>query len=209
MTFDEHLDAWQDYTGSPWGRIRYAVVAHALAREVERLGTGPLRVLDVGGGDGLDVLPLAQAGHAVTILDTSASMLAAADNSAARRGAALETRLGGIDQLVHLGEFDLVLCHFLLQYRPPGTADLAALVQAVRPGGLLSSTRATAAGSPTTCSPTRMPSGTRRTSSQCSSSSSRCATGSRTEGSGCSGSSWRSEREYPLPRGRKCHTIDH
>jgi len=138
VTFDEHLDAWHDYTGSPWGRIRYAVVAHALAREVERLGPGPLRVLDVGGGDGLDVLRVAQAGHDVTILDTSKSMLAAAAGSAERRGAAVETRPGGIDQLGDLGEFDVVLCHLLLQLRPPGTADLAALVQAVRPGGLLS-----------------------------------------------------------------------
>ena len=138
VNFDAHLEEWQDYTASKGGRIRYAVVARALAREVERLGTGPLRVLDVGGGDGLDVLPLAQAGHEVTLLDRSEPMLAAARASASRRGVALETRPGGLDNLGDLGTFDLVLCHFVLQYRPAGPADVHALVDVVRPGGLLS-----------------------------------------------------------------------
>lgn len=138
MAFDAHLTDWQDYTATPWGRIRYAVVAATLAREVDRIGGGPLRILDVGGGDGLDTLPLAAAGHDVTVLDTSEPMLATARASAERRGTPLETRCGSVDDLAELGGFDLVLCHFLLQYRPEGAGDLAALVAAVRPGGLLS-----------------------------------------------------------------------
>jgi S-adenosylmethionine-dependent methyltransferase len=138
MQTDERLAAWQDYTATPWGRIRYAVVAHALAREIDRLGGGHLRILDVGGGDGLDVLPLAQAGHDVTVVDPSEAMLAAARASASRRGVAIDARVGSIDDLTGLGEFDLVLCHFLLQCRAPGTADLAALLGTVRRGGLVS-----------------------------------------------------------------------
>lgn len=138
MAFDAHLTDWQDYTATPWGRIRYAVVAATLAREVGRIGGGPLRILDVGGGDGLDALPLAAAGHDVTVLDTSEPMLARARASAERRGTPIETRHGSIDDLAGLGRFDLVLCHFLLQYRLEGASDLAALVAAVRPGGLLS-----------------------------------------------------------------------
>jgi len=137
VTFDD-LDAWHDYAGSPWGRIRYAVVAHTLAREIDRLGGGPLRILDVGGGDGLDVLPLAQAGHDVTVVDTSEAMLAAARASATRRGVAIDTRVGSLDDLTGLRDFDLVLCHFLLQYRAPATGDLAALLATARPGGLVS-----------------------------------------------------------------------
>jgi S-adenosylmethionine-dependent methyltransferase len=47
---------------------------------------------------------------------------------------------GSIDDLVaSVGDgYDLVLCHFLLQYRPPGTGDLERLAAAVRPGGRLS-----------------------------------------------------------------------
>jgi len=138
MHTDERLAAWQEYTAAPWGRIRYAVVAHTLARQIDRLGGGPLRILDVGGGDGLDVLPLAQPGHHVTVVDPSEAMLAAARMSATRRGVAIDARVGGIDDLTGLREFDLVLCHFLLQYRAPGTADLAALLGTVRRGGLLS-----------------------------------------------------------------------
>ncbi len=135
--FDEHLEAWRSYTTSPWGRLRYAVVRTTLAREVARLGGGPLRVLDAGGGDGLDALPLARAGHDVTLLDPSEPLLASARETADRDQVHLTTRLGGLDD-VDGGDFDLVLCHFVLQYRPAGDADLRRLVAAVRPGGLLS-----------------------------------------------------------------------
>jgi hypothetical protein len=30
--FDEHLDAWRAWQRTPWGRIRYRVVAETLAR---------------------------------------------------------------------------------------------------------------------------------------------------------------------------------
>ena len=53
--FSEKLASWREYTESPWARIRYAVVEETIRREAEALG-GRLRVLDVGGGDGLDAL---------------------------------------------------------------------------------------------------------------------------------------------------------
>ena len=66
----DQLDAWRAYAATPWGRIRYAVVEETLRRETARLGAG-LRILDVGGGDGRDAIPLARRGHRVTILDRS------------------------------------------------------------------------------------------------------------------------------------------
>ena len=69
--FDEQQRAWQEYTATPWARIRYAVVAETLRRNLDALDQERLRVLDVGGGDGLDALPLARAGHDVTMLDPS------------------------------------------------------------------------------------------------------------------------------------------
>lgn len=132
--FDEHRDGWLTYTAAPWSRIRYAVVRQALADHLgdATAGAPRLRVLDVGGADGLDALPLARLGHDVTVLDPAPELLA----DARERG--LHTRLGGIDDLPDLEPVDALLCHYVLQYRPDEAADLARLVAAIRPGGLLS-----------------------------------------------------------------------
>ena len=136
--FDKHQQAWGEYTSSPWARIRYAVVGHTLERSLSDLGPGPHRILDVGGGDGADALPLAAAGHEVTVLDPSETMLAAAAAKAEAAGLDVVTVLGGLSDAAGLGEYDAVLCHFVLQYRPDERADVAALAPSVRPGGLLS-----------------------------------------------------------------------
>lgn len=147
--FDDHLAAWREYCASPWARIRYAVVAETLSRNLDALGDAPLRVLDVGGGDGRDSLPLAAAGHQVTILDPSASMLAGARAAADGLGVAdrVDTVTGSIDDLSAAGPaWDVVLCHFVLRYRPAGADDVPALVAAVRRGGVLSVLDANPAG---------------------------------------------------------------
>lgn len=133
--FDAHREDWRGYTATPWGRIRYAVVGHVLADHLA--GRPGSRVLDVGGADGLDALPLLRAGHDVTVLDPAPRLLA----DAAAVG--LATRAAGIDDLADpaladLVPADVVLCHYVLQYRPDETADLRALAAALRPGGLLS-----------------------------------------------------------------------
>lgn len=138
-TFDEHACAWQEWAESPWGRIRFAVVRHTLKRTLD--GAGPMRILDVGGGDGRDAVPLAELGHEVTVLDTSSALLPLARERAADAGVAgrVRTIAGSIDDLDDLADgYDLVVCHFLLQYRPDTAADVRRLSRAVRPGGLLS-----------------------------------------------------------------------
>lgn len=134
--FSDRLAAWRDYTASPWGRIRYAVTAEVLRRHAEELGH-PLRVIDVGGGDAMDSLPLARAGHDVTVLDPSQAWLEEAERRAADAGTSLTTVHGGLDDLPD-GQWDLVLCHFVLQYRPAGVGDTSRLARLVRPGGRLS-----------------------------------------------------------------------
>jgi S-adenosylmethionine-dependent methyltransferase len=135
--FSERLAAWRSYTDSPWGRIRYAVVEETLRRETSKLGP-ELRILDVGGGDGMDSLPLARAGHDVTILDQSSSWLEEARRRAGEAGVRVQTVQGDIGDSPSLPEFDVVLCHFVLQYRPAGTRDLAVLADYTRRGGLVS-----------------------------------------------------------------------
>ncbi len=135
--FSERLAAWRNYTESPWGRIRYAVVEETLRRETSKLG-GVLRILDVGGGDGMDALPLAQAGHDVTILDQSSSWLDEAGRRAADAGTRVRAVVGDLTDPPQLGEFDVVLCHFVLQYRPADADDLARLAHYTRAGGFVS-----------------------------------------------------------------------
>ena len=122
-SFDEKLAQWQDWCEAPWGRLRFTVVRETLRRQAEALGgaRGGLRVLDVGGGDGRDAIALAEAGHHVTVLDPAPTWLAEARHRAARLGVSdrLSTIEGSIDDLQAAGtDYDLVLCHFVLHYRP-------------------------------------------------------------------------------------------
>lgn len=133
--FAEKLTQWREYVESPWGRLRYTIVGEVLARETA--GLGPLRVLDVGGGDAMDSLPLALAGHEVTLVDPTGTWLAEAGRWATEAGAKIELVEAGLDDLPE-GEWDLVLCHYVLQYRPADADDVRTLASRVRPGGRLS-----------------------------------------------------------------------
>lgn len=82
-TFDAKLDAWRRQQAEPWMQLRYRIVQAHLACHLEG---SPLQVLDVGGGNGADALPLAGQGHHVTIADYSPAMLAEARDTAARAG---------------------------------------------------------------------------------------------------------------------------
>lgn len=135
--FDEHQAAWDEYRASPWGRLRYELVARTLS---QRFGRERLRIIDVGGGDGGDALPLVHAGHDVTVLDSSREMLA----RAAEAGVA--TREGSLDDENLPTGFDAVLCHFVLQYRSDLSADVRRLARLLRADGILSLIVPTAPG---------------------------------------------------------------
>jgi S-adenosylmethionine-dependent methyltransferase len=140
--FDQRMAEWRAFRATPWGRLRFLIVAHTLAATIARLGGGSWRILDVGGGDGGDALPLALAGHEVTVFDPSAPMLAKVAEDAVEAGVARRVRgiQGDIDAIAGLeGQgFDLVLCHFVLQYLDALDGPLAKLLQALKPGGYIS-----------------------------------------------------------------------
>ncbi|MFR9773796.1 methyltransferase domain-containing protein [Nocardia sp. SC052] len=81
--FDDKFDEFARWQASPWGRLRYTTAA---ANLTAHLPAGPLDILDVGGGNGLDALELAARGHHVTIADISEQSLAEARAAAAHRG---------------------------------------------------------------------------------------------------------------------------
>ena len=138
--FDSGIDRWRAEQRMPWSQIKYTVTRANLRRHV---AGDTLRVLDAGGGNGLDSLPLAAAGHHVTIVDYSAAMLADAAHSAAALGAqdrvaTHQADLLALPRLFPEPAFDLALCHNVLQYVDDLPALLAALAATLRPGGLLS-----------------------------------------------------------------------
>ncbi|MEV7420899.1 methyltransferase domain-containing protein [Streptomyces sp. NPDC089919] len=104
-----------------------------------------LRILDVGMGQGTQVLRLARAGHKVTGLESDPEMLAAARRELAGEPAGIRERVrvmegDGRETGAHFlpGSFDVVLCHGVLMYVPEPDALLAALARMLAPGGLLS-----------------------------------------------------------------------
>jgi len=118
------------------------VVWAVLRAELDRAGR-PLTVLDVGGGTGGFAVPLATAGHRVTVIDASPDALAALTRRAAEAGVADRVRAiqGDGDALAELAapeSADVVLCHSLLEVvDDPGTV-VKSLAAVLHPGGVAS-----------------------------------------------------------------------
>jgi S-adenosylmethionine-dependent methyltransferase len=100
-------------------------------------------VLDVGGGTGGFAVPLAEAGHRVTVVDASPDALAALTRRADEAGVAgrISAVQGDGDRLAELiapGSVDLILCHSLLEVVDDPRTVVDALAAALRPGGAAS-----------------------------------------------------------------------
>jgi 2-polyprenyl-3-methyl-5-hydroxy-6-metoxy-1,4-benzoquinol methylase len=106
-------------------------------------GAEVLDVLDLGGGSGVAAVPVAELGHRVTVVDTSADALAtlqrrAADAGVADRVAAVQGEVERLPGTVGAAAYDLVLCHSLLEVVDDPAATLATVAGALRPGGCAS-----------------------------------------------------------------------
>jgi S-adenosylmethionine-dependent methyltransferase len=127
----------------PAGSVRTAVVWEVLSAvlaEADPASHG-LVVVDAGGGTGGFAVPLAQAGHQVTVVDPSPDSLAALQRRAAERGLAVKAVQGDVSdlpQLVAPGQADLVLCHSVLEVVDDAGAALKAVAATLRPKGRLS-----------------------------------------------------------------------
>jgi SAM-dependent methyltransferase len=121
--------------------LRTAAVWAVLRPEIE--GRESLVVLDVGGGTGGFAVPLAEAGHRVTVVDASPDALAALTRRAAEAGVAerIIAVQGDGDRLAELvapASIDLILCHSLLEVVDEPAEVVAALAATLRPGGTAS-----------------------------------------------------------------------
>jgi 2-polyprenyl-3-methyl-5-hydroxy-6-metoxy-1,4-benzoquinol methylase len=114
-----------------------------------------LRVLDLGGGSGNVAVVLAARGHDVTVVDPSADALATLRRRAQTAGAGDRVRgvQGDGDQLHEVlpalaggADFDLVVCHWVLEVVDDPETTLREIAGAVRPGGTVSVSTANRAG---------------------------------------------------------------
>jgi SAM-dependent methyltransferase len=128
---------------TPTQSARTAVVWEVLRRELDRSAGRTLRVVDVGGGTGGFAVPLAQAGHLVTVVDASPDALAAltrraAEANAGDRVSAVQGDADRLADLIDPASADLVLCHSLLEVVDSPDEVAAALASVLRPGGAAS-----------------------------------------------------------------------
>ncbi|MGQ0838734.1 class I SAM-dependent methyltransferase [Actinokineospora sp.] len=146
MTVD-WVGACRDWRGS------HASTEATLVRHLDT----PRRILDAAGGTGREAVRLALRGHEVTVLDPAGAMLTTAMDHADAAGVAdrvhvVQAMAEDAPDLFGTHDFDVVLCHNLLQYAQDRVAMLRALVAPLRPGGLLSVLSPTpASGDPFAC----------------------------------------------------------
>lgn len=135
--FDNGFSQWQDYQQAPWGRLRYRV---AQANLRHHLPVPPARLLDLGGGNGLDTIPLVKLGYTAVLVDFSEEMVTHGQKLAEQEQVSdkVSFQIGDATQFVGKEEFDIILCHNLLQYVEDITAVLHNIYQTLRPGGIFS-----------------------------------------------------------------------
>lgn len=135
------------------GEIRLAVLERdfleyfSAAPFGEQQSTKPLRILDAGGGQAQFSLQFAKAGHSVVICDISAEMLKLAEQEVVAQGLVDRVRLihCAIQDLSHhldkeACDFDVVLCHAVLEWVAHPPELLNALMAYLKPQGFLSLT---------------------------------------------------------------------
>jgi S-adenosylmethionine-dependent methyltransferase len=124
------------------GRIGFELL---LGQVLDALPPAPATVVDAGGGTGQLAVALAGHGYRVTVVDTSAAMLATCAQRAADEGDELAGRVATVqgdaaDLPALLGEAnqDAAVCHDLLTRVEDQAALLASLAGVLTEGGVLS-----------------------------------------------------------------------
>jgi 2-polyprenyl-3-methyl-5-hydroxy-6-metoxy-1,4-benzoquinol methylase len=132
--FENDANRYAAYLGTPEGRLRVDLAFRNVQEFLPRSArTKGLRALDLGCGTGAAAVRLARLGIHVTLLDSSATMLALAERAIAEAGLSdkVAVKHGDCSQLADIlpkGSFDVILCHNLFEYVvDPGAVLLAAV----------------------------------------------------------------------------------
>lgn len=124
----------------PWAKLKYKLGQANLAKH---LGQNPMRILDVGGGNGLDSIPFAKQGHDVKIVDYSQEMLTDVQYRIVQEniGNQVTTHLADVKNILDVFpdlQFDLILCHNVLQYLDDVPSLLQNFTKLLKPEGVVS-----------------------------------------------------------------------
>jgi 2-polyprenyl-3-methyl-5-hydroxy-6-metoxy-1,4-benzoquinol methylase len=146
--FGTGASRYADYLQTTEGRLRLDLAwlnLHEFIRQAYAAdaGDGARRALDAGGGTGALALRLAGEGWNVSVLDSSAAMLALASASARRGGHSgnisfHEGEAERLGEIFATGTFDLVACHNVLEYVGEPSRVVRAAGAASKRGGLVS-----------------------------------------------------------------------
>jgi SAM-dependent methyltransferase len=124
------------------GRLGFELL---LGQVLDALPAAPATVVDAGGGTGQLAVALARRGYRVTVVDTSAAMLATCAQRATDAGAEVAERVTGIQGdaadlpgLLGPDSQDAAVCHDLLTRVDDQAVLLASLAGALAGGGVLS-----------------------------------------------------------------------
>lgn len=138
--------AWCERLGTVRDVVRQELVAGQLAAHLPSTGRTvvPLRVLDVGCGQGTQALRLARMGHRVVGVDVDAGLLEAARTTLTEEPPEIRSRVRlervSLQDLSDrfADPFDAVCCHGVVMYLPSLAEAVDALAALLRPGGVLS-----------------------------------------------------------------------
>ena len=128
--------------GTTKGRVRLEVLWTDLLTEIPEIARGGLSCLDAGGGAGHMTLHLARSGNTVVLSDPSTEMLNRAEE--AIRNAGLLDRVSLVRAPIQElrqqvgNQFDIVLCHAVLEWLADPKAALGQLLKFLKPNGRLS-----------------------------------------------------------------------
>jgi S-adenosylmethionine-dependent methyltransferase len=124
------------------GRVGFELL---LGQVLDALPAPPATVVDAGGGTGQLAVALARRGYRVTVVDTSAAMLATCAQRAADAGPEVLERVIGVQGdaadlpgLLGPAATEVAVCHDLVTLVEDPAALLASLAGVLREGGVLS-----------------------------------------------------------------------
>jgi S-adenosylmethionine-dependent methyltransferase len=138
--YDAVVDKWREWQSFPWSHLLYSISRPNIQRHLDNR---PIRILDVGGGNGFNSIYFAKQGHWVTLLDYSPAMLSEAKQAAEKEGVFeritfCQADVGVIQDFLHGQQFDLIICHLMIEFVSDPINALKHICELMTPGGLLS-----------------------------------------------------------------------